>query len=282
MGGEIKEKKDKDDQKDKVKIWIRFAEIVSLILVNFIWLVVILIWFFQYLDNEIGRAVRIYCFGYGVYSKGVVLFRTIIMLTTPALLSLVLFSIFYKSKFFRKAFLLSNVFIFTIFLASSIIGSKIINKPLELGYNLQISEIPADLELFDENGELFSFDESRIYIITFFYSRCRASCPLQIELFNKLSRKFPNHIFLLISFDPRDKKERLYELKVKHQLKDNVKLLNSESKSFRRFLNSLRFLETNFESDVIQHPVIFLISKGKKVIRTTLEIDEKEIEDSLK
>jgi hypothetical protein len=48
--------------------------------------------------------------------------------------------------------LLSNFFIFTIFLASSIIGSKIINKPLELGYNLQISEIPADLELFDENG----------------------------------------------------------------------------------------------------------------------------------
>jgi hypothetical protein len=56
MGGKIKEE-DKDNQKDKVKIWIRFAEIVSLILVNFIWLVVILIWFFQYLDNEIGRAV---------------------------------------------------------------------------------------------------------------------------------------------------------------------------------------------------------------------------------
>jgi|GEM_PF-1246604 hypothetical protein len=273
MGSKIEE--------GKTKLLIRLAEIVSLVLINLIWLVVILIWFLQYLDNEIGQAVRIYCFGYGVYSKGIVMFRTITMLSTPALLSLVLFSIFYKSPFFRKAFLLSNIFIFAIFSSANIIGRKI-NKPLELGYNLQISEIPDNLELFDENGEKFSFDGSKIYITTFFYSRCRASCPLQIELFSKLSKKFPNCTFLLISFDPRDKKERLYELKVKHQLKDNVKLLNSESKNFRRFLTSLRFLETNFESDVLQHPVIFLISNGRKVVKTTSEINEEKIENFLK
>jgi len=247
-------------------------EIISIFFINLVWLIVIGIWGLKFFNNEIGNVIRTYCFGYGVYSRDVIIFRTLVMFLTPFILSLILFLMFYKQQFFKRLFFISYIFIFLVFLLVNAIG-KNINKPIEISYNLKISEIPQNLEFFDENGNPFFFETSKIYIITFFYSACQTSCPLQIEIVRNISKNFPNYNFLLISFDPRDKKERLYELKIKYALSEHVKLLNSKSKAFKEFLFELGFPE-NFESDIINHPIIFLICKGNKIYKAIFEINE--------
>lgn len=254
---------------------ITLLEIASIVFINLTWLIVIGIWILQFFNNEIGNVIRTYCFGYGIYSRDVIMFRTLVMFLTPFILSLILFLIFYKRQLFKRLFFISYIVIFLTFLLANAI-SRSINKPIEISYNLKISEIPQNLELFDENGNLFFFETSKIYIITFFYSACQGSCPLQIELIRNISKNFPNYNFLLISFDPRDKKERLYELKIKYALSEHVKLLNSKSKAFREFLLELGFPE-NFESDIIKHPIIFLICKGNKIYKAIFEINEEKL-----
>jgi hypothetical protein len=181
--------------------------------------------------------------------------RTLSMFLTPALLSLLLLFIFYKSKTFKRLFILSYFIISITFLLANVLSGKL-NRPIQLSYNLKISEIPQ-LNLIDEEGNPFLFDSSKLYVITFFYSRCQASCPLQIELVKKFSKRFSNYNFILISFDPKDKKGDLYELKIKYTLGENVKLLKGEGEEFREFLFDLGF-PRDFEGDIINHPVIFL------------------------
>jgi len=249
------------------KIIEKYFEIASIISINVLWLFIIFIWFLSGFDNELGRIIRTYCFGYGAYTNDVIIMKIISMILPPAFISLTLTILFFKSKFFRRAISISAFLLITLSLFLSIVkanmrASQIVNSN---------KEIPLDIEFTDIDGNSFNFSrmKDKEFILTFFYISCHGSCPLIIYEVKKLTLK-SNIPVIMVSLNPSDDIKKLRAFYFENGFKNSVKIIRAERENLIKFIESLnlsiKIPENVNENSQIEHPVVFIKCKGNTIL----------------